>query len=60
MKEEYRALLERLTAAHNERVSRNYAEGLLDFTPKDLTADEMLENILTAYALQEYPETLQR
>ena len=58
MKSEYKSLLERLTAAHNEKVNNSYHNGELDFIPKDLTTEEMLETIITSYALNEYPETL--
>ncbi len=58
MREEYRALLKRLTAAHNAEVEQNYLNGMLDAVPKPLTENETLELILSTYALEHYPSTL--
>jgi hypothetical protein len=58
MREEYKALLQRLTAAHNAEVEQNYLNGMLDAVPKPLTENETLELILSTYALEHYPSTL--
>lgn len=58
MRDEYKALLKRLTAAHNAEVEQNYLDGMLDSVPEPLTENETLELILTSYALEHYPSTL--
>lgn len=58
LREEYRALLQRLTAAHNAEVEQNYLDGMLDFVPQPMTDTETLELILSSYALEHYPEVM--
>lgn len=58
LREEYRALLQCLTAAHNAEVEQNYLDGMLDFVPQPMTDTETLELILSSYALEHYPEVM--
>lgn len=58
MRDEYKVLLQRLTAAHNAEVEQNYLDGMLDVAPEPMSEDETLELILATYALEHYPSTL--
>lgn len=51
-------LLRRVTAKYNEVVDKNYNEGLLDFTPKRVTTDDVLLIALADYAMRNFPEAL--
>lgn len=51
-------MLERITAAYNAETAKRYADGELDFIPKQIKQGEMLEIILTKYALDNFPEII--
>lgn len=51
-------LLEKITAAYNADVQKRYAEGEMDFIPIPHKMGEMLDIILTKYALDNFPEII--
>lgn len=53
------SLLKKITERENEEVKQRFAEGAIDFTPESYTEQDVLMQILTGYALKNYPELLQ-
>lgn len=51
-------LLRKITERENEEVKQRFAEGAIDFTPESYTEQDVLMQILTGYALKNYPELL--
>lgn len=58
MRDEYKSLLERITARHNAEIQERHDAGELDFVPTDRTPDTMLETIIALYARDNYPDLL--
>lgn len=58
MRDEYKSLLERITARHNAEIQERHDAGELDFIPTDRTPDTMLETIIALYARDNYPDLL--
>lgn len=58
MRDEYKSLLERITARHNAEIQQRHDAGELDFVPTDRTPETMLETIIALYARDNYPDLL--
>lgn len=58
MRDEYKSLLERITARHNAEIQERHDRGELDFVPTDRTPETMLETIIALYARDNYPDLL--
>lgn len=50
MRDEYKSLLQRITARHNAEIQQRHDNGKLDFVPTDRTTETMLETIIALYA----------
>lgn len=59
MRDKYTILLDRITARYNKELQQQHDAGELDFVPKDRTREEMLETIISLYALENYPDLLE-
>lgn len=59
MREEYKNLLERITARHNAEIQERHDAGELDFVPTDRTTETMLETIIALYARDNCPDLLE-
>lgn len=58
MRDEYKSLLERITARHNAEIQERHDRGELDFVPTDRTPETMLETIIALYARDNCPDLL--
>ena len=58
MMDEYKSLLQRITARHNAEIQQRHDNGELDFVPTDRTPETMLETIIALYARDNYPDLL--
>lgn len=58
MRDEYKSLLERITARYNAEIQQRHDSGELDFVPTDRTPETMLETIIALYARDNCPDLL--
>lgn len=52
-------LLQQITAAYNDEVIQAHRRGELDFVPMPVLLSDMLNIILTKYALQNFPQLIE-